>query len=105
QVGQDAVQAAARVGGGDAEDLGDLRVGEPGVELQGQQLAVAAGQGGDRVGDGAAAELGLVAPGDVLGRTGPVVGQVVGEGRTALAAAELVDRRVAGDAEEPRAGV
>src|SRR5690349_3042803 len=44
ELGHGAVQERAGVRGADAEDLGDLGVGEVGVVLEGDQLAVPRGQ-------------------------------------------------------------
>src|SRR5512133_1859851 len=95
--GEGAVHASARVGGRDAEDVGDLGVAQPRVELEGDELALARVQGGQRGADGGAALGGL---GLALGRR-LVVGGLDRELRAALAPAQLVERRVAGDAEEP----
>ena len=70
--GEGAVHAGARVGGRDAEDAGDLGVVEARVELQGDELALARIEGGQRGAHRGAALGGL---GLALGR-GVVVGRL-----------------------------
>ena len=53
------MQARAGVGDGDAEDLGQLRVVEPRVELERDQVAVARRDGGQRSAHGGAAQRAL----------------------------------------------
>ncbi len=94
-----AVHAGPGVRRRDPEHPGDLGVVEPGEELERDELAVArleACEGGayGRPADGVAA--GVV--GHRLGRPG-----LGGERRDAPPPAELVERRVAGDAEQPLA--
>src|SRR6266545_2225020 len=59
QSGEGAVHAGARVGGRHAEDVGDLGVVQARVELQGDELALAWLQGGQRGAHGGAALGGL----------------------------------------------
>ena len=92
------MHAGARVGGRDAEDVGDLGVAEPRMELQGDELALARFQGGQRDAYGGAALSGL---GLALWHR-LVARGLDGELCAALAPAQLVERRVAGDPEEPR---
>src|SRR3954447_1533196 len=93
-----AVHAGARIGGRDAEDVGDLGVAQSRVELEGDELALARMQGGQRGANRGAALDGLRL---ALGRR-LVVGGLDRELRAALAPAQLVERRVARDPEEPR---
>ena len=81
-----------------AEHLGDLGGVEAGVEPQGDELAVARLEAGQRGADrGAAQRVG----GLLLGRRRVDVGGLGGERGGAPAPAQLVQRGVAGDAEEP----
>ena len=72
----------------------------PGVELEGDQLALARLERGERGADGGAPQRRL---GGVLGRRGLEVGRLGGQRGGALAPAQLVERGVAGDAEQPGA--
>ena len=81
------------------EHAGQLGVGHPGVELQGDDLPLARGQLRERGLDRGAAQrdLGVVA--------GVLLGDVLGVGherRDPSAPAKLVERRVASDTEQPR---
>jgi hypothetical protein len=100
--GDGAVDARAGVRGRDAEHPGDLGVAEAGVELQGDELAVARLQAVERGADGGAAERVLVVG---PGRRGLDVLGVRQQRRVAAAPAQLVERRVAGQARwVPRRG-
>src|SRR4051794_11616812 len=100
QLGHGSVQLGAGIGFAEAEDLGDLGVGEAGEELERDQLALGRLQALQRGGDGEAALT-------VLGAlAGPEAVQVCGLRRElglTPAAAQLVEGGVAGDAEEPGA--
>src|SRR4051812_42269278 len=96
--GEGAVDARARGGGRDAGGGGDLGVAQSRVELEGDDLALAWIEVGQRGANRGAALGGLDL---ALGRR-LVVGGLDRELRAALAPAELVEGRVAGDPEEPR---
>src|SRR5688572_25878950 len=93
------MKAGAGVRGAHAEHGGQLAVVEAGVELERDQLVVARRQLGERGADGGAAERLLEL---LLRRLAD--GRRIGDQRgTALAPAQLVERGVAGDPEQPRA--
>src|ERR1700744_4782860 len=94
------IQQGSRGGFADPQDLGQLRVAQPGVELERDDLAVARRELGERGANRGPAQrhLGLVV---VLG-LGHVLG-IDGERRHALATAQFVQRGIARDAEQPRA--
>src|SRR6185312_6653972 len=100
QLGHGAVQAGVGVGLADPEDGGDLGVAEAGEEFERDQLAVARFEVGERGFEG---EPPLGALGARLDRGAVEVGGLGGQLGLAAAAAQLVERRVAGDAEEPGA--
>ena len=79
---------------------GDLGVVQPGVELQRDELALARGEPASARPHGGAAQRGL---GVVLGRGASSAAGLGGERGGALAPAQLVQRGVAGDAEQPGA--
>src|SRR4051794_26600818 len=93
-----AVQDRSRVRAGGPEHAGELVVGEPGEELQGDDLALAGLERGHRGAHGGARRgcFRLVARG---GRV--EVLDVAGQRCDALAPSQLVQRRVAGDPEHP----
>src|SRR5204863_1193433 len=97
EFGDGTVQAGARRGLAGADDPRDLGVGQPRVELQGDQLALARVQRGERGANGGAA-VGVVG-----GLGDRLVGRVGDERGRARAPAQLVERGVAGDAEQPGA--
>ena len=101
ELGHGAVEERAGVGGADAEHGGDLGVVEPGVELQGDHLAVARRAGAASAARTAARSSARSAASSVRRRGGVL--RVGGQRGGALAAAQLVERGVAGDAEQPGA--
>ena len=94
QLDDDTVQAGAGVGRGRAEDIGDLGVRQAGDELQGDELAIARLEVGERGPDGGALErVVLLVRRDVDG--------LGDQRREAPAPAQLVQRGVASDREQP----
>ncbi len=100
QLGHRAVQERAGVRLADADQLRDLGVGEAGVELQRDQLALARVERLQRGADGRAGKRGV---GRVVGDVAALVDRVGGERRMASAPAQLVERGVARDPEQPGA--
>src|SRR4051794_8488347 len=99
QLLDDAVQPRARVGLRDADDTGDLGVGEPGKELERDQLPLARCE----LGDGGAQRR---APdchfGAVVGGDEALVLRLGDERSAPPPPAKLVECRVASDPEQPR---
>src|SRR5262249_33726823 len=98
ELGDGTMEACAGVGFGCPDDLGDLGVGEPGVELQGDELALGGIERGERGAHRLAARRGL----NVVLDRWPFVSRFGVQGGTALAFAQFVERSVARDAEQPR---
>src|SRR5581483_3932072 len=81
-----------------ADDRGDLGVREAGEELERDQLALAGRERRERRPQGGAPQRGV---GGLLGGRGALVGRLRRELRAPAPPAQLVERGVAGDAEEP----
>ena len=94
------VQPGAGVRLRDPDHRGDLGVGEPGEELERHQLALAGRQLGDRGAERRSADRHL---GALLGADRRLVDGLGDQRRLAPAPAQLVERRVAGDPEQPGA--
>src|SRR3954449_867703 len=95
ELGDGTVQAGARGGLAGADDLRDLGIGEAGVELQGDQLAIARIERRQRGAHGGA-PLGIV-----VGLRDRLVGRVGDQTRGPRSPAQLVQGGVARDAEQP----
>src|SRR5215212_3643480 len=100
QLGHGSVQLGAGVRLAEAEDLGDLGIGETGEELERDQLALAGLEACERGGDRQAA---LAVLGALLHAEAGEVGRLGGQLRLAAPPAQLVEGGVAGDPEEPGA--
>jgi hypothetical protein len=96
------VQLGPGVRLGDADDGGDLGVAEAGEELERDQLALARLEAGEAGGQRQAPLAGL---GALVGRSGDEVGRLRRQLGLAAAAAQLVEGGVAGDPEQPGAGL